>query len=505
MKLKFAVVSLGLAAALGFGVGAGLKAHKAEIAKADTNTWMFRVHLNLGDEASDLGVSNVRFHCWGTSNNQTITLTHLGEHFASDYYAGNIAFTDAQTITGCQFIVTKDAADYYSNDIALALNKDNTYLQFRWTANPSTFSNSKWDVSDAEPDKKTTISLTYTDGDNEDFIANPANNAFYIHGFEALEEQSTKPINDRYLTYSASDYDYNFLYDNIEADSLESYVGFGSAQWISFDDFGTYDFVLVSNGLRIHKQQAAASSYVYYVSDSASATPNKAYTFGGDGGLGEQLGAWPGTAITAIPGVEEITNNGVVHFQNNNVRIYKIPLNLGGDNDNHIIFNYNGETQSNSLYLKPGTALWWSNEYEYTNDQAGLALDLIIQIEEIRNAVEAAGDIKVDSICGISKSDATTLVNGYKALSAETRLTYIDCSKVLTYKADKTEGNEMVSFYDILAFLANKYKLSLPSNEGLQVASNNDTTLMIVIIAVSAISLLAVASFFFIRKRKASK
>ena len=509
MKLKFAIASFGLAAILGLGVGAGLKAHNVEAAKAEDPSWMFRVQLNLGGEAKDLEISNIRFHCWGTSNDKTVQLNSLGTKFSSEYFAANVNFLSGQTITGCQFIVTKDSKDFYSNDIALALNNTNEYLQFQWRMDTSTLSNAKWDVSEATPAKRDSITLTYTDRANANFTADPKNNAFYINDFAALEAQSEQTVNNRYLTFGSSDYDYYFMYNLIEHDSKESYVKYGSEQWISFKEFGTYDFVLASSGLHIHKHEAAAASYVYYVSDSSEATNNKAYTFGGVGALNEQLGAWPGTAITSIPNVEEITK-GVVHFQNNNVRIYKIPLNLGGDNDNHIIFNYNGSSQSNNLYLKPGTALWWSSDYQYTNDEAGKALDLIVQIENVRNAVVADDSdplhpIKAYSICGISQSDATTLINGYKALSADTRLSYIDCSKVLTYKADKTEGNEMVSFYDILAFLANKYSLSLSSNDGLRATHQNDSTLTIVIVVVSAISLITISAFFFIRRKQESK
>ena len=505
MKVKNILLGCGLAAmAIGsFSLAAALgQKRDLKAANADAPSWMFRVYLSAMNYGDDNGLSNYRFHCWGDGNDTTVQMAWIGKNVVNnDHYAANVSFTSAQTITGCQFIATKGGADFYSEDISFALTSaTNTNMEYRWSISSSTLENAKWSVTENDPDTTSGITINFTDHASAAFVPDPANNVFRVENFTIADGDGGKTtnINSRYLEFNSNSKNYDFLYTTLDADSKESYIRYGANQWASFREYGTYDFILCGSagfsGLRIHKHADSVASYIYYVSDSADATNNNAYTFGGT----QQLGAWPGTKITEIAGVQEVTG-GVVHFQGNNVRIYKIPLNIGGTDDDQIIFNYNGSVQTANLYMKPGTALWWSNEFNYTNDQAGLALDLIVRLESIRNAVVANGDVKAYSVCGISKANALSLVNEYLGLAAVTRTNYVDNSTVLTYKRDLTDGNEMVSYYDIMVELAKIAEVSLSSNRTTLINNNNA---LLVVAIIGTVTIVSFAGLFFIIRRK---
>ena len=507
MKLKHVFTTLGLASIMALGIGAStIGLNDIKQAKADgANTWMFRVYLNERNNGEDLGLSNIRFHCWGNNVDITQQMSYLGDNVVSNsWHAANVSFKDDQTVTGCQFIVTKNGSDYYSTDIEIAIDKNTTHVEFGWDIKTSTLSDAKWSVTNDGVNTKDFLSLYYDGIGTMNFVADPANNVYKINNVTIADNGTS--IDDRYLTFNPGCLDHDFLYTMLDEDSRIDYIKYGSAQWASFKSYGVYDFVLCGDngfsGLKIHKHETSSSSYIYYVTGEAEATQNYAYTFK-DGDDYQAFGTWPGLPVLNIAGEEEVTK-GVVHFQGNNVRIYKIPVNLGADNNDQIIFSYQEggvtKAQSANLYMKPGTALWWSAQYNYTNDKAGKALDFIYELETIRNAVTAHDDIKSTSICGISKSDAISLVNKYNALSSEIKEVYIDTSKVLTYKADKTEGNEMVSYHDIMIRLSIIAEVGLTSNLSAPLLNNN--SIIIFIIVATSIIIISFAGVMILRRRK---
>ncbi len=504
MKLKHVLATLGLATTMALGVGIALN-HRSDMkaAKAEDPTWMIRVRLvDDVDDAKRTAYefSNYRFRCWGDGWSKEGQMAYVGNQFGYlNYYAVNMSFLAGQEVTGCQFVVTKSGADYYSNDIVFSATSASHYLENSWTMSVDSLVNAKWDVYNEV--NNNTVTATFTDGISGTFVEDPANNVLRVDNWTIEQGASEKDISDRYLTFNATCLDYYLLDEMTDPDSKTLFSN-SSSQWASFKEYGTYDLIICGSngfsGLRIHKHGDAQSSYVYYVTGEAAATTNYAYTFGGT----TQLGAWPGTQVTAIAGVQEVTGNGVVHFQGNNVRIYKIPLNIGGTADDQIIFHYYSEpkAQSANLYMKPGTALWWSAQYNYTNDQAGKALDLIVRLESLRNAVVAAGDIKAYSICGISKSNAVSLVNEYNALESDTKVTYVDSTKIHTYKGDGTNDEAMISVYDIMVQLSKIAEVSLSSNNSGKLMNNQNATIVVIISAIIVGG--ATGLFFIIRRRK---
>lgn len=205
-----------------------------------------------------------------------------------------------------------------------------------------------------------------------------------------------------------------------------------------------YNGSTITADLTIYAKYTALvdDSYFYYVTGSTTTTNDKIYSFGGD----YQFGAWPGTTITSIVGVEEV--HGVMSFQGVSQNIYKIPYSISSGDD-HIIFNHSGD-QTGSLSLVSHSAYWWSSNDEYHNDEAGTALDLLVSVEEKRNAVTASGSIAAYSICGISATDAASLYNTYYALSSSIKTNYIHNSSTYTYDGVDTSKQVDVSFEAIM-------------------------------------------------------
>lgn len=265
------------------------------------------------------------------------------------------------------------------------------------------------------------------------------------------------------------------------------------------------------------RSQYVQDSYVYYVCDllDGEQTPNYIYTFGGH----EEFGAWPGTAITSV-GTDV---HGVVAFQGSasegyTRRIYKVPYTTAFGDD-HLILVYNGGTdaggdQTADMLLVEGSAYWWSSDADYHNDDAGAALDFIFELESIRNAVTASGDILDYSICGISSSNAATLCTSYNALS-ESKRSYVDGSYTYTYARLNPSYNDNVSFYDImdeLSRIAGKVKLTGHSairdfNLFPYLNEDGNTVATITIIIASSVSLISIAgiSIVLIKKRKSKQ
>lgn len=244
-------------------------------------------------------------------------------------------------------------------------------------------------------------------------------------------------------------------------------------------------------------------SYVYYVTGSTVATSNFVSSFGGDGQY--QTGA--GVSIASI--ATEI--HGVVNFQGTEQLIYKIPYSTTA-NDTHLILT-NGSwgvgNQTANLLLVPHSAYWWSNDNDYHNDEAGEALDFIVELESIRRAVIAGASTKAQSVCGISQSDAASLCAKYNGLSETARTTYVDSSNVWTYKdAGSSEADANISIYNVMEQLASQaggVVLNGHAARALPIfshGSEGEEGMLVALVCTASIAALA-AGFIALRKRKA--
>ena len=235
-------------------------------------------------------------------------------------------------------------------------------------------------------------------------------------------------------------------------------------------------------------------TYVYYVTASASTTGDYIYSWGAD----TDYGSFPGSPIASV-GVDV---TGVVRFEGNNIKIYKIPI----PSDTNFKFdNGTSDYQSGNFTVTNGGAYWWGSST--ANTDAGMALDLIFAEEEARNAVSAHGTIKNYSICGIASSRAASLVKTYNEdLTTEARR-LVNTSTTKTYDGTSSDETQVGfdAIFNQLSKIASSGSKSAIRNFALGSLFDDDNNVStIIIIAASSVALLSVTalSILVIKKRK---
>lgn len=237
---------------------------------------------------------------------------------------------------------------------------------------------------------------------------------------------------------------------------------------------------------------------IYYISGEDYETTNRIYawtnyaTSSGNVDVTE-FGSYDSCwAITAAGGTE-LFSDGVVHFNGSTNKIYKISL----FSDNFLLRNSDGTDKTGDFVVADGSGYYWDG----ANANAGAAITLIVDAETARNNVHESGSIKDYSICGISKSTASSLVLKYNSLDSGAR-TLVDASTVYTYKGDGTSAQTHISFsaiFDQLSKIAsgsNSLKITLFGS------LNDSASTTIIVIAISSIALAAIGGYFLFRKKK---
>ena len=496
MKAKHVLASLGLTIMCGLGALIGLSHHnEAKVAKAESgDTWMFAAFFDASTIPAGYKdqCSNFRFHVWGTNVNETFTMHESG---AEDLYTVNCAFNDEQTVTGAQFIFYQTGdqnCDKYSTDQTFSYSSTSEYFgHMSWQfKNDTSWPGGKWEATGQQFSR---AMLYYYDEDDvyhtTDFETDPIHNRFIFRNIVVDETNLNKGFDLLVRGQWNDGYDCIFNTDMCSN---------GAGQWFKFAEEGTYDLIVhneckIKNEykgiIEIKRHSDADNRYIYYVLENNTPTNDYIYTWGGS----EQFGAWPGTKITLVSGVQEVTNNGVFHFQGGDPKlIYKIPVTVGyPTGDDQFKFNNNDTMETAARPINGHSAYWWDGD---PNGEAGYAIDFLVEAEAIRNA---AADY---SVCNISKEDAASLVSTYLSLGQYMQETYIDCTTVLTHKKDGTTGEELVLYRDVMEQLAEIAEMSLSSPKTAKVSLNSSTTL-IVIVTVASISL-SVGVFFIVRRRK---
>ena len=495
MKFKHIIASLSLATVTAFGLAAGLSAkQEAKAVKADDpKTWGFGVVLDASTIPDDWRAqcSNFRFHVWGTGVNETFSMHQVGP---SDLYTVNVSFTDAQSVSGGQFIFSQ-GEDKYSQDASFGYSKSSDFFGYMSWKFSNSWSEGKWALSNQTWSR---AQISYYDSEgashNTEMTYNPLNNCFHFDNFLVNDKNVSKTIS--VLIGGSWNYTYRAIYNY-------SAVATGSGDWFMLDE-GAYDIYInnefkvesVSSGgiIEIKKYEGPNSGYIYYVSNSASATTDYIYSWGAD----EQFGAFPGTAIASVTGVEEMTGNGVIHFQGGDTAklIYKIPVTIGyPSGDTTFMFNNgSGDYKSEERALVDGAAYWWTG---IPNTDAGEAIEFLAFAEDIRNHAEDT------SVCNISAANAALIVNGYNALDDSLAATYIDGTTVYTYRRDGESGNELVSYRVVVEQLGKIANITVDgavSSYRFDILSGSN--LSIVIISVATVSALAATLFFVFKKKK---
>ncbi len=521
MKVKklLSVLGLGLFAAVSVGAGVALnKGAKAEAVKADDpKTAMFSLYLNASSLESSYTTSYYRAHVWGTNIDEKLEMHPTGQ---DHIYTVIVSLTDAQVVSNAQFIFYQSECEFpgdkysenlnlYSSDtgsseISSSVNNGIAYL-FTGTTD---WADGHWGISSSrnliqvpQTSYKPNISGTEV---WSNFVLEPEKNRYAYYGVEIAARWTDIIGFD--IPHTAFFNPYSMFNDYAKACTDEVS---GADNWTYLNEPGTYDLFIEnsfdgSGIISIRKREAPTNSYIYYLSNTnfgEGDTPNSIYAWGGE----EQFGSWSGTKIMSVTDVQEVTNHGVLHFDGSDQYIYKIPVKIAGypNGDTKIKFNYEGSDVGASEHtLAPHAAFGWDS-YN-TND--GAALDWLVEAERIRNAVPA-GEFKPYSVCGISQSDATNLINAYNALLVPQQAK-VRNSSALTYKPSDSSVEEQVSYALILAQLAeisgiDAAGVSRPTtiNNNFEIGTDSSIA-TIVIISVVSISVISLAAILVVKKRK---
>ena len=520
MKIKrfLSILGLGLFAAVSAGAGLALaKDAKAEPVNADANTWMMRFELCLGSVSphhdpvpwGDNYVESVRFHYWGTNVDEEVDASYM-YFFTHDYYGVNVALTDSQTITGAQWEFHQhgiddwkysvDITDFGSDDVH-QLNKDSTLAGIMWQVSDaitgsSGWEDGKWKLMSDKGYPTSYIQLEVGIGTPEyvNFVKEPSSNSFVVRNREFDNDSVSLAVESGGFELS----DGFYMMD----ETSKQYIQGGEEahpNWWYMKGSGTFDYILTSGGLKIRKHiEDYYSVYLVNVTEDVYV-----YTFGESGY--EQFGAHPGKKLSEIASKENVT--GDLHFQDRNVDVWTIDLNIGYPTADHLILTYMNEhgyvgSQSADMLLVPYSAYWFSDDVDYHNDDAGAALDFLRYAEEYRLA---AVD---ESICNLDTNQAKSIVNRYNNLTQTQRETYVDATTVLTYRPSLEAGKEYVSYRLVMEQISIIAGIDLEGSERsvsspiVNAATTDATTLIAIVAIVAIISISSVAVLLVIKKRK---
>lgn len=461
MKLKrlFSILALAIFGASSVGIGASLlsKAPVEANAEEATKTWMFRAQLNLADaspnkEGNAFGanpVEKVKFHYWGDGGlDKMVEASHIATD-TYDYYGLNVSLADADVIKGAQWVLTqKGIGDKYSVDITQFGSSTTTILDknIDFTAIQWIFSNNwvgdKWKFlnNQIEGYKTTKFTLNLDDvATPVDFVKEPQSNVLAVRNLDYPTAGKTIE-----MVGDASVYLFGQFY-YLCWDTSAELISNGGGSWLRLKEAGIYDFIIADATITIKKHSPLTDTYIYYVTNSGEATNDYIYSWGGS----MQFGAFPGTKITEITEVKEVTG-GVLHFQGGSDKklIYKIPLQAGyPTGDNMFMFN-NGtsEYKSDERSIMATATYWWTGP---ANIDATKGLEFLIEAERVRNAA------KDYSVCNISREDAKTIVNRYNNnIGSDVRAIYVDTSSTYTWVSADMTDSTLVNYRDIIVRLA---------------------------------------------------
>lgn len=485
--LKVVGVSLFAFALAGAGALAARQQKSEPVAADEPDTWMINISADLrsiveigGFEANSVWVQT---YTDGVGNSKWFQMYPVRP--GSMYYQVNAAFPDSYTYNRMQFKFSEGGVEKWGtpNEVyngSKTANGSQTYVTFAemWTGD-------NWDVHfytyvDVHVKYKDVDYTLEPDIPSKRFIANNVVSdgsnyftAYYRGGWNEL--------------------------GTILTDHAKETLSHSDQAWAEMSP-GTYDVILENNNngngvLDILKHESVSETCIYYVLENNVPTNDYIYAWGGE----EQFGIWPGTKITEVAGCQEMTNNGILHFEGSETPklIYRIPVSIGypSDGDVYFKFNNNNDWESEQRSLKSEHAYWYTGAANY---DAAEAIEILTLFESRRNSAEDY------SVCNISKANAEFLIGLYNSTTDEIR-DYIDRSSVWTYKRDGSDGNELVSYRAVVEEIAriagipaaglNKY-VPISNNH------NNATTTSIIVIVTISLTMISITALIVIRKRK---
>lgn len=470
MKVKNLFITLGLSLALGVvaAVGAGQKAEKAEATIGEIGLYVDldwsdiqQVKAAIGTaQYADLSSVSSAYGDYYISVASGFTLNSISFYFRqydNNYWHPYISesYDDQNNTIAGTFV---PGHDYQITGITWKHETSYANKWFTYTLNDLTSSHviTKYEVLDGVLNE-TPIASEYNDG-SVNYVPARRNKSGYHFGGWFSNEACTTPYVEQKITVDTSLY---AKYTTLSKDS-----------------------------------------YIYYVTDSESATSNMIHTWGGDIEYANR-----DVSITGISGVAEV--HGVLQFRGSVGLIYKIPFSSESE-DTAFKFHYNNwASESPEKALAAGSAYYWSAEDGYDAAAAGDALDFLLAAEVIRNAVRKANGAPADySVCGISAEDAAELCSDYNKLSEKAR-GYVDTTNVHTYNPEAKldvdpEHQTEVTYLRVMQELAAKAGVSLAGHSASRLVPTSSTAsnnMIIIVIIASALVLITVAGCFLIKRK----
>ncbi len=499
MKRKL-FASISLSALLGIGLFAGLANKPAQEVKADSETWLASAYFDAGDTIDWEGVEEDSYfvHVWGDGGYDVMHEMHrMCRDWTVNIFMVTFPMTDAQNVNGAQFIINQGEFKY-SNDLAVELRKDgyttfmSSYVTWeqgaqKWTANTVTRGNEPYGWMNG------TYFSFVQDVDKRSYVVKnkevPANAGFELRMTPTNSSEYTSPV--------------------VRTTST-GYVNMTANNQFVIRQAGTYDFyfynIFERGTLEIKKHEDNTQGYIYYVTQSSSATNDYIYSYSTYNDV-KGFGNWPGTKISEIEGVEALfADSQDFKFNHSNYLdnggysmnrvVYKIPVTVGyPNNPNMLILNNGSDLQTDDLEIWSGSAYIWKNGVGRVNAYDGQALDFILEAEQYRKSASNS------SVCNMSVEDAYDLYGMYLALMEDAKAIVDQCEvytwtdKTYTAKANFSYAKVMEKVGIISGrIVPNSLKLGNFSSE-------NSATIVVVIIA-SIGAVIAGGLYVMTRKKK---
>ena len=493
IKKLLSIAGLGLFAVVSAAAGVALaKKPQAEAVKATDDDKLFSVVIDLGDIPTFSNFHKPELHYYGTSIDKYAELHLLN----GTYYTTTVSYCSTeQTIDHLQFLYKQEEygnpdVDKWSTPYEMSVTADYVYH----FAFDGTWSGDNWNIT-----KDTWDGVPRVRGTNiadTNMVADVAAKTYKA----TITVPEATLATDTYQIFFGK---WNF--GAVRTSSVNAHLDDYTLNSFKFKSAGTYDIICYNSyeddGIfGIKDYYGPTNDYIYYVTESDNPTVDYIYTFGGS----EQFGAWPGKKLTdseghPVSGVEEVTRNGVLHFQGSETPhlIYKIEVQIGYPvGDDMFQLNNGSSSKSADRALSGREAYWWTGNGE---SDACAGLNFLLELEDARN------EAKDYAVCNISKETATILVNRYNSMGAFIQATYIDCSKVYTYDPQDKSQQTLVSVHAIMVKLSEISGVDLAG--GFRASTTfqgvlDSSTLMIVVAIIGITSISTVGIILVIKKRK---
>ena len=510
MKIKslFSFVGLGLFAVSLASAGVlSARRNEAEPVQAEGEKWMVTICFDnkVPELSGEWGyIENRKVNFWGSNVDYYESVREFHFTGRDNFYAVNVSFAANQSVSGLQINFTENGVQKQSQDINLALDSTCNGRVYTFSFPESvSWTDGKWSVTNNGFDTPSANFGPTGDKISRDFLPDPNTESYYIKDLVVDVSSSYYAAFDPF-SFSLHNWNdtYNVIRQSASYFSEYFYNWYGEA-WIEFKESGTYDLFLTNeykdDGLiDVKKHEAANDTFIYYVTNSTSATVDYIYSWGGE----QQFGGFPGKSIASLVAAgeaREMTGNGVIHFQGGETAklIYKINITKGYP-DGDTMFMFNGgssEYKSDERSIKNEHAYWWTGE---ANHNAAQGIQILEIFENYRNS---AADT---SVCNISQEDAAWIVNFYNEVSQDIRQTYVDCSTVLTHKRDGSSGEEMVPYRAVieqLGKIAHVTPVGASRYVPTDINRTANITTIIIVLAVS-LSLVGFTTLIVVRRRK---